>query len=227
MSEFKFFDRGYNATTLLIPGWASDWRIFNTLNLDSNYLIPTLFSPFDFDKGLLDILNQNGLKKIAVMGWSMGGFIAYGLLLKYQDIINEAVLISVRRRYEKENIENIKTYLKKNARAFLYKFYKDCFSANEKEELAWFKDNLLKEYLGLRGSDMLFEGLDYLSNAEINEMNTNDTKLRLIHGEEDRIAPIKDAYELKKIMPKAELVVVNGSGHMPFLNSNFNRILND
>ena len=86
--EFKFFDRGYNSTTLLIPGWASDWRIFNTLNLDSNYLVPTLFSPFDFDKGLLDILNQNGLKVIAVMGWSMGGFIAYGLLSKYLSLIH-------------------------------------------------------------------------------------------------------------------------------------------
>src|SRR3989338_3625511 len=110
MSKFKFLDRVYNSTTLLIPGWASDWRIFNTLNLNSNYLVPTAFSPFDFDKGLLDILKQNGLKKIAVMGWSMGGFIAYDLLSKYQDIVSESILISVSRRYEKENIEGIKIY---------------------------------------------------------------------------------------------------------------------
>lgn len=221
MSEFKFIDRGYDSTTLLIPGWASDWRIFNTLNLGSNYLVPTAFSPFDFDKGLLDILEQNGLERIDVMGWSMGGFIAYGLLSKYRDIISEAILISVRRRYEKENIENIKTYLKKNTQAFLYKFYKDCFSPNEKEEFTWFKDNLLKEYLGLKGSDALFEGLDYLSNAEVGAMNTGNTKLKLIHGEEDRIVPIKDALGLRDSMPEAEFIAVKGSGHVPFLSSNF------
>lgn len=226
MSEFKFIDRGYNSTTLLIPGWASDWRIFNTMNLDSNYLVPNVSLPFDFDKGLSGALEQNGLKKITVIGWSMGGFIAYGLLSKYRDIIDEAILISVRRRYEKESIENIKIYLKKNARAFLCKFYKDCFSPNESERLAWFKDNLLKEYLDLMDLDMLLEGLDYLSGAEIDTVNTGSTKLKLIHGDEDKIAPIKDAYELKRSMPKAEFIVVSGSGHMPFLNSNFKRILN-
>ena len=39
-SEFKLIDRGFKDTILLIPGWAADYRIFDSLDLEFNYLLP-------------------------------------------------------------------------------------------------------------------------------------------------------------------------------------------
>ncbi|MBU0880591.1 MAG: alpha/beta hydrolase [Candidatus Omnitrophica bacterium] len=77
MSKFKLISTpGAKDTMLLIPGWATDYRIFNNLNIKYNYLLPVEFSPFMFSEDLLAAMKENGIKKISVLGWSMGGFIA-------------------------------------------------------------------------------------------------------------------------------------------------------
>ena len=224
MSEFKFFDRGQCGTTLLIPGWATDYRIFDTLNLKTNYLMPIKFSPFDFDEDLIAAVKRYKLGKISIIGWSIGGFAASRFLSGYRDHVNDVTLVSVRRKYERKRIEDIRGYLKKNRAAFLYTFYKDCFSRNEKREFAWFRDNLLKDYLDRIGLESLFEGLDYLSESEIKPEALHGAGIRFVHGREDRIAPIKEVLELKEGLADATLVAIDGSGHMPFLNPAFKEI---
>ena len=38
--KFKYIDRQKPETAVLVPGWATDYRIFDTLDLDYNYLMP-------------------------------------------------------------------------------------------------------------------------------------------------------------------------------------------
>ncbi|MBI5123791.1 MAG: alpha/beta hydrolase, partial [Candidatus Omnitrophica bacterium] len=163
MSEFKFFDRGKSRAILLIPGWASDYRIFSRLDLPLNYLVPTRFSPFNFEEGLLQSLEKNGLKKISILGWSMGAFLATDLLSHNRDRIDELILVGARKKYEKHGIDKIKMVLEKNKDAFLYKFYNECFSRDEKKAINWFKKTLLRDYLNGFTLDSLLEGLEYLS----------------------------------------------------------------
>ena len=80
MSEFKIIDRGFTRTTLLVPGWATDHRIFDTLELNTNYLVPVKFSPFGFSKDLAGTLARNGLDKISIVGWSIARSIRSGTL---------------------------------------------------------------------------------------------------------------------------------------------------
>ncbi|MDO8536338.1 MAG: alpha/beta fold hydrolase [Candidatus Omnitrophota bacterium] len=224
MSEFKLFDRGAEKTALLIPGWATDYRIFNSLDLDANYLMPIEFSPLGFDEDLIEAMAKYRIDRISVIGWSMGGFIGADLLSKYKDRITDITFIGVRKRYQRDEIESTGSYLKKNKTAFLCRFYKDCFSGEEKEELSAFKAGLMKSYLNEMSMDTLLEGLQYLSTSRIRPQSLTGVDVKFIHGEEDRIAPIKEILELKDGSPNIKLVTVRGAGHIPFLRKDFREI---
>jgi pimeloyl-ACP methyl ester carboxylesterase len=94
------------AGLVLVPGWASDWRIFNSLNLEFDYLVPLDFSPFSFEKGLLRALKKKS-GRVSLFGWSLGGFTAAGFAAKYPALIDELMLVSIRRRYLAEELGSI------------------------------------------------------------------------------------------------------------------------
>ena len=228
-SEFKLFDRGFDDTMLLIPGWATDYRIFAPLDVEFNYLISIKLSPFDFRDKLLDSLSDNRSDVISILGWSMGYFLALDFASEYPDRINNGIIfmVSARCRYEKALIEGIKIRLRKNRAGYLYKFYKECFSEGEKESLYWFKSNLLSSYINEMNLDVLFKGLDYLSNAQIKTHDLKKVNITFLHGESDKIAPIEEALKISKNLPQAKFISIKGAGHIPFLRSNFNRILHE
>lgn len=222
--EFRLIDRGKSDTIVLIPGWATDYRIFNNLDLNFNYLLPLMFSPSNFVSGLLSILKGYNLNKVSLFGWSMGGFMALDFLAKHPDKISKVIFVSVRKKYEKENLKNIKTYLQKSRGGYLYKFYMECFSENEKNAFVWFKKNLLKDYLKQISLDSLLEGLDYLTQAELSFERVRDVKAYFFHGREDKIAPIQEVFACKESLPEAQFISLEGAGHMPFLSAQFKRI---
>lgn len=226
ISEFKLFDRGFEDTILLIPGWATDYRIFDALDLNSNYLMPIELSPFDFNDRLLAALHENGLDVISILGWSMGAFLAWDFISEYPERIDGTVfIVSAKRRYERLAIEKIKIYLKKNRVAYLHKFYHECFSKDELESLSWFKRHLLKSYLKQMELQALLEGLDYLSNAELEFQGLERLKIKFVHGCADKIAPIEEAIEIAEDLPAAEFISIEGAGHMPFLNPAFSKLV--
>ncbi len=169
-------------------------------------------------------MDRYGIDRISVIGWSMGGFIGSDLLSKCKDRITDITFVSVRKGYSKEEIEATKSYLNKNRTAFLYRFYNDCFSGEERKELSAFKTGLMKSYLNEMNMNALLEGLQYLSTSRIRPQNLAGVKVKFIHGEEDRIAPIKEVLELKDELPDMRLIVIKGAGHIPFLKKSFKEI---
>ena len=224
MSKFKFVDRGFKKTALLIPGWATDHRVFDRLNIKSNFLIPIEFSIRGFEFDLKAFMRKSGLEKVSIIGWSMGGHIALDFLKNNKGEIDNLILVSVRRRYKGEVIEDIKKSLKKNRRPFLYKFYKDFFSENEAREYDWFRKNLLKSYLNTMRLDGLLEGLDYLSRCKILPVDSKGVKIIVVNGRNDSIVPAEEIKGLKNDFPQSEFFLIEGAGHMPFLNPQFEKI---
>jgi pimeloyl-ACP methyl ester carboxylesterase len=224
MSEFKLFDRGFKDTVLFIPGWAADYRIFNSIDIDANYLMPLVYSPFDFDMDLLRSMNKYNLDRVSVIGWSMGGFIGHDLLLKHKDRIADITFVGVRKEYTEEEIESSRNLLKKNRAAFLYRFYSECFSKEEGRERSCFKNGLMRDYLNEMNEGILLEGLQYLSSSRIKPQVLRGIKTKFIHGLKDRIAPVKEVMELKEEAPDMELITIKDAGHIPFLKNNFKEI---
>lgn len=206
-SEFKFIPKGAGKAILLIPGWATDWRVFDSLDLPFNYLIPTKLRPSGFEEDLLGALDDNRIGKISILGWSMGGFLAADFASRHRDRVDELILSGVRRRYEKNGIKNIRAYLKRDKRAYLHKFYDGCL----------LEEKLKKIYLDEMDMESLMDGLDYLSRAEIAPSRLTGLKVKFIHGEEDEIAPIGEAKTLASELEKAPFIGIKGAGHFPFL----------
>lgn len=221
---FKYIDRGKKNLLVLIPGWASDYRIFAPLDLEFNYLIPLSFSPFTFEEALLERLRENKIKKISLFGWSLGGFLGTEIAVKYIDLIDQIILVSVRKRYQKQELDQIRAYLCKNKTGFLNRFYLQCFS--KQTEMSWFKQNLLRDYCNNLDLNSLLKSLDYLENTQINpKLLDKIKKIRIIHGEDDRIAPVGEAVEIKNSLTDARFICLKDTGHMPFLKQGFSKVI--
>ncbi len=223
-SEFEFIHRGFKDTIVLVPGWATDYRIFSRLDLDYNYLLPVKSYPFNFKGELLRKLDQIGMGKISLLGWSLGGFLASEFALKKKKKVNELILVSICSRFNFVELEGIRRKLAKNRKAYLYKFYSDCFSGNTEGDYAWFKDTLLKSYLDGMGLEYLDSGLDYFLRQHIDAASLRPIKkVRVFHGVKDRIIPLKEAEDIKGKLPKTEFIFMAETGHLPFLHPDFKK----
>ena len=222
-SKFKLVERGFKDTIVLVPGWATDHRIFSTLELSYNYLLPLLVRPFCFREDLSEFLNKESIDKVSLFGWSSGGFLAADFAALNPQKVDALILVSIRRKFPLPGLKMVERYLEKNKKAYLYKFYLECFSKTEKEELAWFKNNLLGIYLEENEMESLLDGLDYLAQASIvPESLKSIRKIKIVHGLKDKIAPPKEALEIKEAL-EADFVSLFDAGHLPFLNQGFSK----
>ena len=83
MFKAEFINRGYKENLVLVPGWATDWRIFDGLDLNYNYISLIEFSPLNFTDGLSQYLENKSINKVSMLGWSMGAFLAADFTVKY------------------------------------------------------------------------------------------------------------------------------------------------
>lgn len=226
-SKFKLVERGFEKSLVLVPGWASDYRIFDSLDLEYNYLLPEEFDPFGFENSLKEFLMQRSLSKVSMFGLSLGGFVAAEFAAMNPGLVDELFLLSIRRRYNLKVLQDIELKLQKNRKAFLNKFYLAGFAKRDKEGLIWFKKNLLKRYLeGIKPEELL-RGLDYLSSTYLKpESLSAIRKLKIFHGKMDAIAPVREAQVIKSYLPQAELICIENSGHLFHLNPDFKSIFN-
>lgn len=221
---FKLTDRGKKDTIALIPGWATDYRIFHSLDLPFNYLIPVCLSPDTFENALIASLETYNLNKISILGWSMGGFLAYEFTLRHIDMVDHLILVSIRRKYQKENLREIEEALKTRKKGFLHWFFEECSVAKD-EKLKSIK-SLLKEYCQEMDLDYLLQTLDYLGKVELEpKLMQGIQKLTIIHGEKDRIAPLDEVKEMMNSVPNSRFINLENAGHLPFLESDFDRYL--
>jgi len=223
-TAFNLVDRGRSSTLVLIPGWASDHRIFEALDLEYNYLMPVNFIPGIFNESLLSELKRRNLTKVSLLGWSLGGFAASEFASEHSSYIEELILVSIRQKYNRLDLEQIKKYLNQNKKGYLQGFYSQCF--HDLKYRDYFKQEFAEKYYKDLELDALIDGIDYLSKAEIKaEFLSKLEKIKIIHGEFDNIAPLAEAKKLSDRLSQAEFIVVNGMGHVPFLKQGFSKYI--
>lgn len=221
-SEFEFRSRGFKETLVLVPGWATDWRIFDGLELDYNYLLPTKLNVADFNRQLLSRMERLKISKVSALGFSLGGFLAAEFACAYPEKTAKLILAGVRRRYDPQLLENIKLQIRLDRRPWLYKFYLNCFSKADTSGWEWFRMNLLKKYLDKLSSDELIRGLDYLATQALNLKSLKRIEdISIFHGSDDLIAPVKDILEIQADLPQAKFTLLAGRGHLFFLSGDF------
>jgi len=221
-SQFQLFDRGYEETTVLVPGWGTDYRIFSGLELHTNYLIPVSLALDGFADDLCQALEELSFSQISLVGWSLGGFLAARFARLYPDRVCGLTLVGIRRRYDLAALADVAQRIRKNKKAFMYKFYLSCFSPGDAQGRQWFRDNLLDYYLEAITQESLLEGIGYLADACLDAL-PGDLPASIVHGTQDAVSPFSEAREIAR-MNGARFIPLDGLGHIPFLNSAFHRV---
>jgi pimeloyl-ACP methyl ester carboxylesterase len=218
-------ERGKTKDMLFLPGWATDRRLFIPLELEYNYIFPAEgFLIFSGSKEILRAFRENASRKVSLLGFSLGGFLALDFVVNYPELVDEIFLVGIRKKYTPREISELRRNLSRNKKACLYSFYNMCF--HQKEEWDWFRNELYPDYVQKFSLDILLAGLDYLEGVEISSQSLQDIQnLNFIHAEYDRIAPLQEVLLLKEKLPQAEFWLIKDSGHIPFLNPQFKALL--
>ncbi len=225
---FKFLNREKTRTLVLMPGWAFDCGIFRCLDLPYNYLLFCGEDLTAFEPGLKNSLRKRGMGKISLFGWSQGAFLACNFADGNRDLVDELILVGLKKRCERRILENVKICVERNRKAYLSKFYRDCFSEEEAREFSWFKARFLRDYLENMAKEHLLRHLDWLANAQMDTKPLRKLKsVKIVHGVSDRIAPVEEAVSVAGELPQASLILMRDAGHLPFLRSDFKRYLHE
>lgn len=210
--RYRFVDRGFKESVLLLPGWATDWRIFDRLNIPFNYV-------FAEDTGRFKI--EEIASGLHLLGWSMGGFFGARLAADYPRAFKSLTFVSVRRKYPSEEIDKISVFLRRSPRAYLQRFYAELFSGAEDDNRLWFESALLKDYLDRLRPEDLVKGLDYLRENTFYRDGLAGQDVTIVHGADDAIAPIEEARQIAQDIPGAKFVKIPGARHLPFMREEF------
>jgi len=223
--EFTYLDRGFKEAMVLIPGWATDEKIFKNLDLDYNYILAKSSSIPGFNLRLQNFFLKNLRQKVSLFGSSLGGFLAVNFAAKNPSLVNELILVGVRRKYPAQILAIAREQLTKNKPAFLYAFFQQCFSRSEQAEFLDFKQNLMPDFIKEISTEELCWGLDYLTKQEINLKTLSAIpKIRIFHGRQDAIAPINEARQIAVGLPQVDFQEIKSSGHLTFLNPGFRKV---
>jgi malonyl-ACP O-methyltransferase BioC len=200
--------------TLFLPGWGFDGRIVRLFKPAPNWIAPeTLLDPVSFNKDLLSFLVAKNIRKVRLVGWSMGAMLGLKFAAGYKDLIDSLVLVSLRNNWPENEIKEIRAEFSRDPEIFLKGFYRKCFLGN-KRAYTNFRTALEPLYLAAirENTGRLQRGLDFLTSFAV-PSPAPEVPTRLIHGKQDLIAPVAEMAEL----PEAEVEIIDNAGHFVFL----------
>ena len=194
---------------VLLPGWATDIRVFHPLFLKKfqyNFIFPDL-EDLSHPNFLVDkIFKFSEGKEINCLGWSMGSFLIMDFILKYgnQKKIKKVFLYGIRESYDKSELKKIRFYLKKNKSGYLREFYRE----------AGLGHLLINEYCNLFDEKFLLSGLQYLEEANFPKVETFINKidsLEITNSLDDKIAIFSKYPKIIKDKKVKEIFLTGGS----------------
>jgi len=213
---------GHRAELVIFPGWGFDWRPFAGLDLPLECAYYVGETPQQFSADLCRWLPTQGRKSISLFGWSMGAYAVADFAVNHSNMVDQVILVAARCRYSPQDIERIRTLVHTKRKAFLRKFYRDCFSAGERQTYEWFRTSLLPKYLEEMTTERLNRGLDWLSEAQLDPERLQTCRnLVLVNGSADLIVPQEEVRRLAQAIPDAKMVLLKDAGHLPFLRKEF------
>jgi pimeloyl-ACP methyl ester carboxylesterase len=209
-TKFHFIDNKSLKTTILIPGWATDYRVLNTEGIKTNLLLIDHIYPNQINKDLKEKIKELQGQDFSLIGFSLGGFIAIDFANKYPDKFRSVTVIGIREKYSALEIQTVKNFINRSKKGFLTKFYQNCFY--DKNKFNKFKDILLDDYINKFSLDYLIDTLDYLERQQITAKKLTTIKnINIFHGQEDQIAPLK---EIKSLADPKTLTELKNEGHI-------------
>ncbi|MEJ2332922.1 MAG: alpha/beta fold hydrolase [Desulfobulbaceae bacterium] len=201
---------GTGPPTLFLPGWGFDGNILRLHKPLPPWIYPeTPLDPESINQDLLRFLAAENIRKVRLVGWSMGAMLGLKFAAGHSELIDSLVLVSLRPHWPADEIENLRSEFSLNPEDFLKGFYRKCF-LGDKQTYRNFCATLEPLYLGAVNSNKkrLQRGLDFLAAFTI-PCPLPDIPTKLVHGSQDIIAPVQEMATL----PGADVDVIDNAGH--------------
>ncbi len=201
---------GTGPPTLFLPGWGFDGNILRLHKPLPPWIYPeTPLDPESINQDLLRFLAAEKIRKVRLVGWSMGAMLGLKFAAGHSELIDSLVLVSLRPHWPADEIENLRSEFSLNPEDFLKGFYRKCF-LGDKQTYRNFCATLEPLYLGAVNNNIirLQRGLDFLAAFTI-PCPLPDIPTKLVHGSQDIIVPVQEMATL----PGADVDVIDNAGH--------------
>ncbi|MFZ2224064.1 MAG: alpha/beta fold hydrolase, partial [Candidatus Deferrimicrobium sp.] len=157
--EFSIIGRGGDPSVVLLPGWATDGRIFDGVLPGVTAVTTGPLRPEGFAARLAAFLDRTARGPVTVVGWSLGGFVAAEFAREYPDRVRRVVLVGIRREYPEAGVEAVLRSLSADPGGCLSGFYAQCFYPSQIPAYRRFRGGLQAAYLREMDGGALREGL--------------------------------------------------------------------
>jgi len=213
---FPFDHRAWDSVVSLLEG-EYDLLLPDLRGFGESTTVDTQYHIADMADDLAALLDYLGIEKIAIAGHSMGGYVALAFATKHPQRVDGLALISSQAAAD--------TSERKEGR------YKTAQDVDEKgvevvaeamtpklteraDAQAVVKDLILRQ-----GKAGVIGALKAMAEREdsMPTLSSFTFPVVLAHGDADALIPIEKSQEIKEALPSAQLVVLEGAGHMPML----------
>jgi pimeloyl-ACP methyl ester carboxylesterase len=218
---------GPGPAMVLLPGWATDGRVFDGLFPGVAAVVGGALRPEGFPDRLAAFLDRVARGPVTVVGWSLGGFLAAEFARRHPGRVRRVVLVGIRRRYPAADVESVRAKLLRDRRACLSDFHAQCFYPSRMAAYRLFRAGLQEEYLREMDDAALLSGLSYLSTASLSASALPPCPVAIVHGEKDVVAPAAEAEELAGESGRASFHLLRGAPHAAFLEERFRAVVAD
>ncbi|HEX2721154.1 MAG TPA: alpha/beta fold hydrolase [Candidatus Deferrimicrobium sp.] len=224
--EFVVTGEG-DPSVVLLPGWATDGRIFEGVLPGVTAVTTGPLRPEGFSRRLAVFLDRRARGPVTVVGWSLGGFLAAEFAREYPDRVRRVVLVGIRREYPEEDVEAVLRSLSADPGNCLAEFYAQCFYPSQMPAYRRFRGGLQAAYLREMDGVQLREGLSYLVTARLSGETLPACPVAIVHGEKDAVAPLAEAEGVAREGGSATFHPLPGAAHAAFLADGFRAVVAD
>jgi pimeloyl-ACP methyl ester carboxylesterase len=227
MEEFIVVGGEGVPSMVLLPGWATDGRIFEGVLPGVTAVTTGPLRPDRFTTRLASFLDRAARGPVTVVGWSLGGFLAAEFAREYPDRVRRVVLVGIRREYPEGDVAGVLRSLSSDPGSCLSGFYAQCFFPSQMPAYRRFRAGLQAAYLREMDGGALREGLSYLASARLSGETLPACPVAIVHGEKDVVAPFSEAEGVAREGANATFHPLQGAAHAAFLADGFRAVVAD
>ncbi len=235
-STIEYEVHGDGPTLLLIPGLGfGPWGFFKQVPALSRRFRTVTFDlrdPRDRDHGITELardvaalLDRLGTGRAHVLGTSLGGFVAQELALARPDLVDRLVLISTSsggrggERIPARVLAAMFGVGSFSPEGAVRRGLKAATSARYRAEHPDEFDRILRARLAFSPSLSSYfrqvrAGASFDASGRVRHI---DAPTLVIHGSDDRLVPVANARALARVVPRSRLRVLDGAGHLVFI----------
>ena len=227
-------ESGRGRTIVLLHGFLEDQSIWNVVakNLSRTYRIIQIdllghgktpskgyvHTMQDMANSVYQILKNLKLRKVTVVGHSMGGYVALALLDKHPDLIKGICLFastaSADSKERRNNRDRAIALVKRNRKVFLHEAIENLFAEENKTRLRMTIKSLKKsaEQIIIESVVNGLEGMK-IRKGKITLLQNCGIPCAYILGAHDPVIPLRTMLSEAKTV-RAKTYILTGSGHM-------------